>query len=182
MSWWSRGMILAQGARGPGFNSRPRPFAFADKFVFRDQSNSVQSLLRWEVRFRSMIQKLEQSIPSKFTTVSTFITVLCYYMLLSSLSVKSLSFVLPMLLRVYLIFLSRFKIYKTKVKVKIKMVSLTKSHVICLIFVARDDKSLWSYQRVFYNAAARASVTRGLLVSICLGRELGERRKIPQFV
>ena len=28
LAWWSRGMIRASGARGPGFNSRPSPTIF----------------------------------------------------------------------------------------------------------------------------------------------------------
>ena len=35
MAVWSSGMILASGARGPGFNSRNGPIAFAIAFVMR---------------------------------------------------------------------------------------------------------------------------------------------------
>ena len=36
-AWWSRGMILASGARGPGFNSRSGPdtlFSYSRLFLF----------------------------------------------------------------------------------------------------------------------------------------------------
>ena len=34
LAWWSRGMIRASGARGPGFNSRPSPLYFGCLFEF----------------------------------------------------------------------------------------------------------------------------------------------------
>ena len=53
---WSSGMILALGARGPGFNSRLSPFDFIFQFMFQETSWNFLSCRAQKRNFRYCLQ------------------------------------------------------------------------------------------------------------------------------
>ena len=53
---WSSGMILALGARGPGFNSRLSPFDFIFQFMFQETSGNFLSCRAPIRNFRYCLQ------------------------------------------------------------------------------------------------------------------------------
>ena len=68
LAWWSRGMIRASGARGPGFNSRPSPtiFFLLDEIIKIKQMKKLE-FLRFKLETR-MGKKLQVEGDSPYYT------------------------------------------------------------------------------------------------------------------